>query len=91
MAKFTVRVELHDANSEDYDNLHKKMEAKGYSREISSNGKTYQLPSAEYICEKNLEVTAVRDEVKEIAKSVKPAPNILVTKSDGRAWNLGQV
>lgn len=54
MAKFTVRVELHDANSEDYDNLHKKMEAKGYSREISSNGKTYQLPSAEYICEKNL-------------------------------------
>lgn len=30
MAKFTVRVELHDANSEDYDNLHKKMEAKGY-------------------------------------------------------------
>lgn len=91
MAKFTVRVEMHNADSEDYDKLHKKMEAKGYSREISSNGKTFQLPSAEYICEKNLEVTAVRDEVKDIAKTVKPSPNILVTKSDGRAWNLDQV
>ncbi|MEM5024532.1 hypothetical protein WJT80_09275 [Enterobacter roggenkampii] len=91
MAKFTVRVELHDADSNDYENLHEKMAAKGYSREITADGKTYQLPTAEYVSEKNLDVTAVRDEVKKIAKAVKPAPDVLVTESDGRAWSLSQI
>lgn len=85
MAQFTVRVELHDADSEDYDNLHEKMGRNGYSKEISSNGKTYQLPNAEYICDKNMSTSDVRYEVLEIAKKVKPRPDVLVTKSDGRA------
>ncbi|EOC9629683.1 hypothetical protein [Enterobacter ludwigii] len=91
MSNFTIRVELHNADSDDYDVLHKNMEAKGYSREITANGKTYQLPSAEYVCTKNLTATEIRDEVLNIAKKVKPSPDVLVTKSDGRAWCLSQV
>lgn len=91
MADFTVRVELHNADSEDYDALHEKMEAKGYSRQISTNGKTFQLPTAEYVCTKEVSTVDVRDEVLAIAKKVKPSPDVLVTKSDGRAWSLSLV
>ncbi len=69
----------------------KKMGRNGYSKEISSNGKTYQLPNAEYICDKNMSTSDVRYEVLEIAKKVKPGTDVLVTKSDGRAWSLNRV
>lgn len=88
MAQFTVRVELHDADSENYEELHERMAARGYSKEITSSGKTYHLPNAEYVCDKSMGTTDVRDEVLEIAKNVKPKPGVLVTKSDGRAWSL---
>lgn len=91
MAQFTVRVELHDADSEDYNDLHDRMEKNGYSREVSTGGVTYKLPNAEYVCDKNMSTTAVRDEVLEIAKKVKSSPDVLVTKSDGRAWSLARV
>lgn len=91
MADFTVRVELHNADSDDYDSLHEKMEAKGYSRQISANGTKYQLPTAEYCCTKDLSASEVRDAVLDIAKKVKPSPDVLVTKSDGRAWSLSRV
>ncbi len=34
MSTFIVRVELHDAEPEDYDELHDKMESAGYQRQI---------------------------------------------------------
>ncbi len=50
MAKFTVRIELRDSSSADYDKLHERMEAKGFSRTITTSlGNTYRLPNAEYI------------------------------------------
>ncbi|MBH2810150.1 type V toxin-antitoxin system endoribonuclease antitoxin GhoS [Serratia liquefaciens] len=92
MASFTVRVELHKADSEDYENLHEKMKAKGYNREIvDSAGKKYKLPSAEYTATKNMTSSQVVNEVVEIAAKVKPNPDVLVTKSDGRAWQLTQL
>jgi hypothetical protein len=49
MAKFTTRVELHDADEDDYDTLHSAMEDEGFSRTITSGkGVAYYLPSAEY-------------------------------------------
>jgi hypothetical protein len=49
MAEFTVRVELHRANQDDYDTLHSAMEEEGFSRQIkSSGGEWYHLPTAEY-------------------------------------------
>ena len=49
MAQFTVRVELHDAQWADYDVLHAAMAQQGFSRLImADDGRTYQLPWAEY-------------------------------------------
>ncbi|MDE1479980.1 hypothetical protein KKJ17_14905 [Xenorhabdus bovienii] len=92
MADFTVRVELHKADASDYELLHEKMEAKGYSKEIKdSSGEKYKLPSAEYVTTKNKTSSEVRDEVEKIASSVKKNPYVLVTKSDGTAWLLSPV
>lgn len=92
MASFTVRVELHKAEPEDYENLHEKMENKGYSREITGdNGKKYKLPNAEYAASKHMTSSEVRDEVIEIAEKVKMDPLVLVTKSEDRSWRLSLV
>ena len=49
MSQFTVRVELHGAQWVDYETLHAAMERQGFSRVIKGpDGRTYQLPSAEY-------------------------------------------
>ncbi|MEM7927245.1 hypothetical protein Q4R04_15755 [Morganella morganii] len=92
MSEFTVRVELHNGDADDYESLHQKMEAKGYSKEIThSSGETYKLPSAEYVTSKNATSSEVRDEVVKIATSVRKNPDVLVTKSSGRAWSLSRV
>ena len=46
---FSVRVELHRATDEDYEQLHAAMEQAGFSRLIASDdGVVYHLPTAEY-------------------------------------------
>lgn len=90
MSDFTVRVELHNADADDYETLHEKMNAKGYQKEITTDGKTYKLPNAEYVCSKDLSTSEIRDDVLRIANSVKPKSDVLVTKSSGRAWSLSR-
>ena len=87
MAKFTIRVELHGANSEDYENLHSQMEKQGFSRTITAdNGTEYYLPTAEY----NIEVLLTQQEVLDLAKiaanRTKKSFAALVTESNGRVW-----
>lgn len=88
MASFTTRVELHDADSDDYEELHKYMEKEGFERFIiSDDGKTYHLPTAEY----NFTSSAVkRAQVLDKAKSAAAKTNkkfaVLVTESAGRTW-----
>ena len=50
VARYTVRVELHKANSDDYDNLHGFMEQEDFIRYIvnGNDGLKYRLPTAEY-------------------------------------------
>ena len=49
MTRFTVRVELHEANEEDYERLHVEMENRGLGRTIrGGDGRDFQLPPAEY-------------------------------------------
>ncbi len=88
MSNFTTRVELHDADWSDYQTLHDKMTAQGFSRTIrSDDGKRYQLPPAEY----NFEGTVGRDKVLEKAKiaagQVKRQFAVFVTESAGRTWS----
>jgi hypothetical protein len=87
MANFTVRVELHQATWADYETLHAAMEAKGFSRHITSDdGKTYQLPLAEYNGMGNLDATRVRDIAREAANSTGKSNAVLVTQAPARAW-----
>ncbi|WP_154912231.1 type V toxin-antitoxin system endoribonuclease antitoxin GhoS [Pseudomonas fluorescens] len=85
MKEFTVRVELHKAESDDYEQLHEKMESKGFSREVTgSSGTIYRLPSAEYIYESSTESgNEVAGKVKKIADSIKNNSGVLVTESEG--------
>ncbi|TNV44156.1 hypothetical protein, partial [Yersinia pestis] len=62
----------------------------GYKKEITTDGKTYKLPTAEYVCSKDLSASEIRDDVLRIANSIKPKSDVLVTKSNGRAWSLSK-
>lgn len=88
MPAFTIRIELHKATGEDYDKLHKKMEADGFSRTItSSDGKEYHLPTAEYAFKHDtMSAAEVRDKAYAVAKAVKDKPAVLVTESARRSW-----
>lgn len=87
MAGFTTRVELHGADWSDYENLHKKMAAQGFSRTITADdGKRYWLPPAEY----NYEAATTRADVlakaRAAASQVKNSFAVIVTEADGRTW-----
>ena len=88
MASFTTRVELHDANDDDYEKLHEKMEAKGFSRTITSDeGTTYHLPPAEYDYSGDVTRAQVREKAKSAASLVMSSYSVLVTESNGRTWH----
>ncbi|MDV1856387.1 DUF2622 domain-containing protein [Citrobacter freundii] len=84
MTTFIVRVELHSAEPEDYEDLHARMESAGYQRRITADsGVTYQLPDAEYIRfpATGLSATDIGQEVYKIADNVKLGPGVLVTEA----------
>lgn len=88
MADFTTRVELHDADSDDYEKLHAAMERRGFTRWIQSDdGVKYDLPTAEY----NFEGDKTRKEVLALAKEAAGTTNlrygIIVTEANGRTWS----
>lgn len=87
MAKFTTRVELHDADEDDYEDLHEYMASEGFSRTIdASDGKTYRLPPAEYDRQGDVNRSTVLADAKRAAKQTGREYAILVTESDGRTW-----
>jgi hypothetical protein len=87
MAKFTVRVELHSASYSDYETLHASMERHGFSRFIKADdGKTYHLPTAEYVRSGELTRQQVLDSAKDAAAETGKTFAVLVTESEGRTW-----
>ncbi|MDU5828533.1 MAG: hypothetical protein E6Z60_16660 [Mixta calida] len=91
MARYIVRVELRGADSEDYESLHEKMEARGYSRDIQDfDGTVFRLPTAEYTTLKNSTVDNIREEVKWVAGSVRPNYYLLITEVADIAWWLAK-
>jgi hypothetical protein len=87
MAQFTVRVELHDAQWPDYQQLHAAMEQKGFSRLIKGdNGKTYHLPWAEYDGTANIPSMDVLAIARAAADSTGKKNAVLVTEANNRAW-----
>lgn len=87
MAMFTVRVELHGATGSDYASLHQNMKQFGFTDTIvSDEGKTYQLPPAEYNAVGSFTKEQVLDAAKAAAARVKPSYAILVSESSARIW-----
>jgi hypothetical protein len=87
MANFTVRVELHNAQWSDYDQLHAAMEGKGFSRLITAdNGSTYQMPWAEYNGSGNLSSTQVLDIARAAVGTTGKSNAVFVTEASSRAW-----
>jgi len=87
MANFTVRVELHNAQWSDYNQLHSAMEQKGFSRQITSDdGKVYQMPWAEYNGIANLTSSQVRDIAKAAADMTGKQNAVFVTEAVSRVW-----
>jgi len=86
MTNYTIRVELHGAEGGDkYEKLHEAMKAQGFSKTITIDGATYELPTAEYSLRSNsTSKQAVLKKAETAANKVqpKPKPSILVTSSE---------
>ena len=87
MPSFTTRVELHNAKYDDYQVLHKAMEAERFSRVIlGDNGILYHLPLAEYTSAGDVSYTDVRAFAERAAMRTGCSFEILVTEATNRAW-----
>ena len=87
MARFTTRVELHSASYSDYETLHAAMGRRGFSRYIAADdGKTYQLPTAEYDKTGNFTAQQVLDAAKAAAAETGKSYAVLVTEAVSRTW-----
>jgi hypothetical protein len=91
--QFTTRVELHEAISNDYENLNEAMKREGFSHIITSGDDvSYYLPAGEYILSGMFTRQQVMDKAKKAASTTTRTFSILVTESKGRIWhNLPQV
>jgi hypothetical protein len=85
MNRFTVRVELHDADPSLYEKLHAAMHRAGFTRTISwdSENVVYNLPSGEYNYTKESETEVVLNLAKVAAETVSPLFELLVTPAGG--------
>jgi hypothetical protein len=87
MSLFTVRIELHHAQWDDYEVLHGAMERQGFSRQITSDdGESYHMPWAEYNGTATLTSMQVLDIAQVAANSTGKNNAILVTEARSRAW-----
>ena len=92
LPNFTVRIELHDANWDDYNALHIAMEQRGFSRLIrGDNGVTYRMPWAEYNGSGQLSCAQIRDAAQQAANGTGKNNSVLVTEAVSRAWSGLQV
>jgi hypothetical protein len=92
MSQFTVRIELHEAQWADYNTLHAAMACHGFSRLITGDdGRTYQLPWAEYDSTRNLSSLQVLGIAQNAAASTGKKNSVLVTEAKNRAWSGLQI
>jgi dTDP-glucose pyrophosphorylase len=85
MIRFTVRIELHDANREHYTKLNEKMFQQGFTNIATEKG-TEQAPPAEYNYDGIVTKKQVLQKARTIAASIVNKYAVLVTNSNGRTW-----
>lgn len=68
MPDYLVRVELFDAESEEYEKLHEAMESIGFRKTIQAPGSVVRkLPTGTYVGSSPSEVADVRDAVRRVS------------------------
>jgi hypothetical protein len=88
MARFTVRVELEDAEWKHYNVLYEEMAFHGFTDTIiDTNGNVWKLPDAEYNFVGELNRDEVLSRAKAAAEATRKKFSILVTQSAGRVWH----
>lgn len=88
MPRFTVRVELHDADTwAHYDRLYEYMAQQGFTDILVTDQGRFKMPPAEYNYEGNATRTEVLAKAKAAASCVVTSYAILVTESAGRTWH----
>ena len=87
MAWFITRVELHGATYQDYTNLHAFMAAEGYTPTIrGSDGKTYQIPPAEYHLDGTYTCNQALEKAKRAATRTGKGFAAVATEAVSAAW-----
>jgi Endoribonuclease GhoS len=87
MARFTVRIELHNAGYADYEDLHRFMEEGGFSRTITSDdGTKHHLPTAEYNAVGDFSIDDVLAAAKKAATATRKTFGVLVSEATKRKW-----
>lgn len=90
MAKFIVRVELHDAGYDDpvYQTLHQSMEKAGFKRHLTADdGVSYQLLTAEYHAVGDYPIKTVIEAAKKAAKTTDKLFSVFVAEYTNAMWN----
>ena len=88
MARFITRVELHQADYDDYETLHSAMLAEGFEQTITSGGDvTYHLPTAEYYRETAVTRHEVLASARRAAAKTQRKFAVVVTQSNGITWS----
>lgn len=91
--QYLVRITIHNGSYDEYQDLHKRMQAAGFARSIesSSSGGYCQLPDATYVGSSSENGEAVRDRIARIAAATAPSkeqPEVFVCIR-GDAWWSG--
>lgn len=85
MSQFITRIELHNADWGDYEQLHTAMANAGFTRTIAGpDGRLYQLPNAEYCKLAALTSSQVGQQAQAAANSTGKSSWVLVT--EGLCW-----
>jgi hypothetical protein len=87
MSAFSIRVELHQATWQDYENLANDLLRQGITRTITAdNGGTYHLPPAEYNYQGNATIDAVLNAASASAQKTGRRHAVFVTEASQRKW-----
>ncbi len=89
MAEYMVRVEIFKADSEEYADLHKGLEALGLKRTVQGDNGLLRMPPGTYYGSSSLTTYELRERVKAIAApfSYPADPSVFVSQSsDWSSW-----
>jgi hypothetical protein len=87
MARFTIRIVLHDSSWDDYITMYKHLAAYRITDTITSdNGTVYELPPAEYNYEGDATAQQVQETARQCAAKVAASYAVLVTEATTRTW-----